>query len=220
MATAFNRVRFMYNLATSDTASFDVTVAGDSPGGLITSYDALLVYADALKNAYSLGGTPDPFSGLKDALGVPDTFTGVNAQYVMGTQVIASAYGNLGTPLAGRGAQRLPFEVAWVASLRTDEAGRSARGRCYFPATGCAVTSNGRFSDPTVQEFADSFGNLLAQVEASHTDPTARVQVYSRTLDVLRPLTRLLVDSTPDTQRRRGNKLRSPYVTSATYPVS
>jgi hypothetical protein len=219
MATAFNRVRYLYNLGASDTASFDVTVAGDSPGGLITSYLDLLTYAEHLQTNYTLGGSPDPYQGLKAALSEQDALVGVNAQYVVGTQVVGSAYAQLGTPEAGTGTNRMPFEVSWVASLRTDEAGRSARGRCYFPATGITCNANGTISVPSTTLFADSFGNLLADVAAGHTDPTAQVQVYSRTLDRMLPVTRVLVDSTPDTQRRRGNKLQSPYQTSSTYPV-
>lgn len=218
MATAFNRVRYLYALGSSDTASFDVTVAGDSPGGLITDYAALLTYAEYLQGRYTLGGSPDPYGTLKQALSSADAFTGVNAQYVIGTQVVASAYAQLGTPDEGTSPTRLPFEVSWVISLRTDEAGRSARGRCYFPATGINCADSGLINSPDPETFADSFGSLLADVANGHTDPTAQVQVYSRTLDRMLPVTRVLVDSTPDTQRRRGNKLRSPYQTAGNYP--
>lgn len=209
----------MYNLAASDTASFDLTVAGDAPGGLITTYSGLLTYAEYLQGRYSLGGDPDPYEALKLALSSSDAFVGVNAQYVVGTDVVASAYAALGDPLEGTSSFRLPFEVAWVTSLRTDEAGRSARGRAYFPATGVALNGTGVIVTPTATQFADSMGSLMADVTAGHSDPTAEIQVYSRTLDRMLPVSRLLVDSTPDTQRRRGNKLRSPYVTSSTYPV-
>lgn len=219
MATGFNRVRYLYALGTSDTASFDVTVAGDAPGGLITDYTALLAYANSLMARYTLGGSPDPYVSLKQALSSSDDFVGVNAQYVVGTDVVASAYAELGSPEPGSGDERLPFEVAWVVSLRTDEAGRSARGRCYFPATGLIIGTPGTISGPSPKNFADSFGNLLADVVSAHSDATAQIQVYSRTQDVLRPVTRVLVDGTPDTQRRRGNKLRSPYQTSDTYPA-
>lgn len=219
MATAFNRVRYLYNLGTSDTASFDVTVAGDAPGGLITSYTALLTYATELMDRYTLGGAPDPYEALKDALATSDHFAGVNAQYVVGTDVIASAYSQLGSPAPGTGADRHPFEVSWVISLRTDEAGRSARGRAYFPATGIGVNGSGVIDAPTAQDFADDFGNLLGDVTSAHADPTAAIQVYSRVQDVIRPVTRVLVDTTPDTQRRRGNKLRTPYQTSSNYPA-
>lgn len=218
MATAFNRVRYLYALGTSDTASFDVTVAGDAPGGLITAYADLLTYATSLQARYTLAPDPDPYAPLKQALAGGDSFTGVNAQYVVGTDVVASAYAQLGEPDDGTGANRLPFEVSWVISLRTDEAGRSARGRCYFPATGMTVANSGLFSAPAPQDFADAFGYLLSDVAAAHSDPTAQIQVYSRTLDRMLPVSRVLVDSTPDTQRRRGNKLRSPYQTAANYP--
>lgn len=219
MATAFNRVRYLYSMGTADTASFDVTVAGDSPGGLITSYVDLLTYATSLQGRYSLGGDPDPYEALKDALAPGDAFTGVNAQYVIGTQVVASAYSQMGVPLNGTGTLRHPFEVSWVVSLRTDEAGRSKRGRCYFPSTGARVTSTGVYDQPAPSDFADAFGSLLADVTSAHADPTAQIQVYSRVLDSMQPVTRVLVDTTPDTQRRRGNKLSTPYQTAGTYPV-
>ena len=219
MATAYNRVRYLYALGTSDTASFDVTVAGDAPGGLITDYASLLAYAEYLMDKYTIGGAPDPYSALKSSLSSGDAFTGVNAQYVQGTAVIASAYGMLGSPSAGTGTERHPFQIARVVSLRTDEAGRTARGRCYMISTGTPVQSDGSVSPVTTQTFADGFGNLLTDVCAGHSDPTAAIQVYSRTLDVLRPVTRVLVDGTLDTQRRRRDKLRTPYQTSATYPV-
>lgn len=219
MATAFNRARYLYMLDGGDTASFDVTVAGAAPGGLITDYADLLSYATALMDAYTIGGGGDPYLYLKEALSTSHTFTGVNAQYVQGTEVIVSAYAQLGTPEPGTGAVILPNQVAWVASLRTDEAGRTARGRCYFPATGVTLGADGLANTPSASAFANSFGSLLADVSSLHTDPTAEIQVYSRTLDVLRPVTRVLVDATLDTQRRRRNKLVSPYVTSGTYPV-
>ena len=218
MATAFNRVRYLFSLGTTDQASFDVTVAGDSPGGVIADYSGLLSYATALAAAYTVGGSPDPYTSLKSALNSGDHFTGVNAQYCVGTSVVSSAYAMVGSPLAGAGAVRHPFEVAWVVSLRTDEAGRSARGRCYFPATGVTLITQGYISSPNAGNFAGDFGNLLGDVTALHTDPTAQIQVYSRTLDRMLPVTRVLVDTTPDTQRRRGNKQSSPYQTSTTYP--
>lgn len=219
MATAFNRVRYLYNLGVTDTATFDVTVAGDSPGGLITTYIDLLDYATELMDRYTLGGSPDRYAALKAALHSSDHLAGVNAQYVVGTAVIGSAYSELGSPEAGAGATRHDFSTAWVVSLRTDEAGRTARGRCYFPATGVSLDATGVIEAPTPSAFADGFGNLLADVTTAHTDPTAEIQVYSRTLDILRPVTRVLVDSRPDNQRRRLNKLTTAYQTSGTYPV-
>lgn len=219
MATAFNRVRYLYQLGASDTASFDVTVAGDAPGGLITDYAGLLSYAEYLMDRYTIGGSPDPYAALRASLSAGDSFVGVNAQYVIGTAVIASAYGMLGSPQAGTGTERHPFQIARVVSLRTDEAGRTARGRCYMISTGTPVQDDGTVSPVTTQTFADGFGTLLADVCAGHTDATAAIQVYSRSLDVLRPVTRVLVDGSLDTQRRRRDKLRSPYQTSANYPV-
>jgi hypothetical protein len=137
---------------------------------------------------------------------------------VVGADVIASAYGLLGSPQAGSGTGRLALQTAVVASLRTEEAGRSARGRCYFPATGVVLTSSGAMSTTTTQNAADGFGTFLTQCVLSHSDPTAQIQVYSRVQDVLRPVSRVLVDGTPDTQRRRRDKLVSPYQTSSTYP--
>lgn len=219
MATAFNRVRYLYQLLGSDTASFDVTVAGDAPGGLITDYAALLTYATELMDRYSLGGSPDPYLPLKQCINNACHFTGVNAQYVTGTVVVSSAYAQLGDPEVGSGTATMPNQVAWVVSLRTDEAGRSARGRCYMPATGVELAAAGSPATPTTSEFADAFGHLLADVTSAHADPTALIQVYSRVLDRMLPVTRVLVDSTLDTQRRRRNKDVSPYQTSGTYPV-
>ena len=63
MATAFNRVRYLYQLGASDTASFDVTVAGDAPGGLITDYAGLLAYAGRVQHQ-TPARAPVPAQGI------------------------------------------------------------------------------------------------------------------------------------------------------------
>lgn len=219
MATAFNRVRVLYLLGGSNTASVDITVAGAAPGGLETSYADLLAYAEAIQAAMTLSTTTGPWDNFWSMLSQYDVVTGVNAQYVQGTVVIASAYAQLGTPEPGITTLRNAVQTALVGSLRTDEAGRSARGRMYFPATGIEIAASGRIEQSDALDYANGMGTLLAQVCADHSDPTAQIQVYSRTEDVIRPVTRLLVDGTPDTQRRRRDKLVSAYQTSTTYPA-
>lgn len=219
MATAFNRVRLMFQLGAVDTGSIDITVAGDAPGGLITSYADLLAYGTSLRNLITAAPAQPPYVGMWQALAAGDKFTGINAQYVVGSDVVASAYAMLGTPMNGQGAFRHPIQCAVVCSLRTDEAGRSARGRFYFPGTGVEVDSDGTMAPLLVGQLADGFGSLLAAACAQHTDPTAQAQVYSRTLDRMLPVTRVLVDGTVDTQRRRRDKLVTPYQESTTYPV-
>lgn len=125
-----------------------------------------------------------------------------------------SAAANLTTPAHGAGSSSLPYEVAVVASLRTDFAGRSYRGRSYQgPISQTAVTTSGRLTSTA----RTGIGNGLAQY-LSHMDSLGyRPVVWSRTKNIATHITSVVVDDVFDVQRRRQNAL---VPVKATFPVT
>jgi hypothetical protein len=93
-----------------------------------------------------------------------------------------------GGTLAGTGSP-LPFVTACVASLRSVGTGRSSRGRIYLPKTG-------------------------GQVDAG----SGRVVIASFTKHDAPPITSVVVNSAPDVQHRRTDKIGAAY--TATIPVA
>lgn len=111
-----------------------------------------------------------------------------------------------GTPVAGvTGTVHAP-QVCVVASLRSNFAGRSYRGRQYWPYRGGQVNAAG-----TVSAAGQTVINLAAQalsqavVAACATQTIAATWVvYSPHLGTMSPIVQVLVGSQCDTQRRRN----------------
>lgn len=98
--------------------------------------------------------------------------------------------------------QSLPLQVSLVATLQTDFAGRSFRGRMYFPAHGALMGTNHLFAPQVAQNLALALGPFLTGVNAV----LYPVCIVSQTLSTKTPVTQVKVDNKPDIQRRRANR--------------
>lgn len=113
-----------------------------------------------------------------------------------------------GTPKAGSGTTTVPNQICLVVSLRTANAGRQYRGRMYLPASKLAGISNGNVPTSDATAMATAWGTCFSDWNASGDN--GQVVVVSRVgaghydvVDVVR------VDTIPDTQRKRSNKLQA-----------
>lgn len=124
-----------------------------------------------------------------------------------------------GAPIVGAAAAQHAPQVCIVASLRTNQAGRSYRGRLYVPYRALRIESTG-LVEPQGQQVAANFANGMKNTVLSACAAvgiTASWVVWSPTLKVGTPITSILVGNQCDTQRRR-NKNRDETYTS--YPVT
>ena len=139
----------------------------------------------------------------------------VNAYYYDGTsnnaalQSIHALTANAGT-LSTNGS---PIDTCLVISLRTGLPGRNRRGRMYIPFHTPVLAATGNTSSTNSATIAVAAGNLLNGWSGGHVGYAA---VVSRTGTDNRPITQVQVDTKPDVQRRRENKLAATAVSAQT----
>jgi hypothetical protein len=92
----------------------------------------------------------------------------------------------------------LPFQVACVASLRSNSPTRQARGRIYLPLL-ALVVPDGHYETADVSAIATAVAAMLTGMSADGFSVTAGTDNAV--------VTHVVVDNVPDTQRRRRNKL-------------
>lgn len=116
----------------------------------------------------------------------------------------------------GTGTDSAPLYQCAVIQTQTGLSGRSNRGRFYLPASGFAVFTNHRYT-------TSQTGNTIAAVKAlmdavnNITSPfAARCVVLSQLHAHVEPITSIRMDSKPDVQRRRENRMPSGAGTSGT----
>jgi hypothetical protein len=120
----------------------------------------------------------------------------------------------------GTGTTPHPYQIAWVASLRTAQVGATGRGRLYFPATGIPLEA-GSLRPSTVNTNSFSLGvktylsDLQTQIRATFAG--AGLIVWSRTSQAMNLVDRIQAGDILDTQRRRRDTLVEAYSSQA-YP--
>lgn len=104
-------------------------------------------------------------------------------------------------------ASSLPLSVSMVLSLRTAVAGRSGRGRIYVPHLTTAVmnSNTGNFVTADAQLGASAIVDLATRINTA--DPTLSLAVLSVVQGVSRDVIQVVVNTLPDTQRRRDEQL-------------
>lgn len=169
------------HLMISSQADLQAAVDAQLPG-VETWWDAIRVYCYPLC-------TFDQLSAYYYATG------GSAATY----QAEATAAGSPGT-LAGNGS---PIDTCMVQSLRTARPGRSYRGRMYVPCHQPVTAASGLYSNVLAGIFADATQALCDDINTSF----AEVDIVSAAAVDKTPVTTILVDTKPDVQRRRENRL-------------
>lgn len=135
--------------------------------------------------------------------------TGGPAATYLGQAAIASGTG------AGTGTT-LPLQGAIVASLRTQLAGRSHRGRMYFPVV-AETLANHQLASARVNTLAPDVAGFFSDVKANGSVgiPVIVSQVGGGSYT---PITSVIVDSRLDVQRRRANKQVALYSVTSNVP--
>lgn len=130
----------------------------------------------------------------------------VDAYYYPSVGANASVQGSsTGGAVSGSGTLQQAAQVACVFSLLTGQAGRSFRGRMYWPAQGCPLTSTMRGGLPS-QSSANAMAVFLNYVASITLTGNGNVVVVSPTLGIVTPVTQVRVGDVLDTQRRRRDK--------------
>jgi hypothetical protein len=173
---------------------------------------------DVANNVYHVvQDTPQPFIE-SDALALADSFntefwddfkTVIADNCVLSAIEVSDASGLTGLsyefPFAepgGSASAPLPFQIAYVASLRTSLNTRRGRGRSYHVGfTTASNSTNGNPLSATKNTLAAAYVSLQADLTALGY----ALCVYSRADDVAREVTSVIIDGRWDVQRRRAN---------------
>lgn len=194
----------------SEVWSTGVTMAPVDGGPPVASQEDLQAWANAVRLTLNSATYP----ALFDCLGGATLVRGVRTEYYGQNNALVRAAESESFVAPGTGSTAHPFPTSVVFSMSTGLGGRSFRGRNYWPAVGALVTGNGRFgTSPSTTEMAADFVELLETLEATALSGAAiRPAIFSRTLDLVTPVTSVLVGDVPDTQRRRRDALVEAYV--------
>lgn len=182
-------------------------------GGSVTGQSDLQAWADLAAAALSAGEASYP------------QITGMMGAFVDATEVAVYGYEANGPAVAvgvsacgwsGSGTVDVPFSTCVCVSKRTSRAGRSGRGRMYWPALGASIGSNGEFVLPA--EIADQFAELVVDLGNVDGVSTAIAVVTSQVLNLVTPVTEIRVGDVPDSQRRRRDRLVETYQSAVIIP--
>lgn len=110
------------------------------------------------------------------------------------------------TPLPGTSTATLPAQTAIVATLLSGLPGRSYRGRMYLPCTGATLQVNHQLQATRAQGIATSVAGILSAVNAFASGGPFGVAAVAG-LQGRIPVSSVRVDTEPDIQRRRADKL-------------
>lgn len=176
-------------------------------GGAILDPVGLQTWATRAAGVLDAGETPyNDLAGLLSTVGGADRVD----IYGYGPTGPAIATANASCAFSGGGTLRAPFDTAVAFSLNTDRAGRSYRGRIFWPGLGVLVGTNGRWN--ATFDHAVDMANLLQALGNTDGTVTAQLQVYSPTRNEVTPVTSVRVGNVTDSQRRRRESLTETYV--------
>lgn len=121
---------------------------------------------------------------------------------------------DLTTPVAGTSTGPHPTQTSLVVTLLTGLPGRSFRGRMYLPMTGGALGTNHQLTQANVTDLVTAG---KAFFDGLNTDAASlaygSVCVHGRAGDI--EVESIRIDSEPDVQRRRANKLQPAFFGNA-----
>ena len=125
------------------------------------------------------------------------------------------------TPVVGTGTSFLPAFTAVVASLRSTLPGRGGRGRCYVPLTQATALSGAanQITSGTLTNISNGWKTLLNAFNAASAPAeitSHRVAIRSMSTGAAQDVATVIVDSMPDHQSRRQDKLVPSSAVSAT----
>lgn len=187
-------------------------------GPLVTGYDAL----DRWSRAAAVAGGPTFFpSNLRRLLSGVVQLTTVRAEHRGADgELVDAAEFVLPDPIGGQGQAFLPYQCAWVSSLRTGRPGGRYRGRLYWPCYGAVLeTTSLRIPTATVAAVTADVATLLtALAGAAAPDAVLVPAVVSLTGGHASRVTTVVGGDIVDTQRRRRDALAEGYSVVALTP--
>lgn len=187
--------------------SFGISSLNDAPGEITPTQmntRAQAVYAAFQTHCFASAGSKI----LQVDYGTSVQIQGVRSyQYPADAPALRVGQSN-GAAVSGSGTPQQPPQIAVVASLRSDYAARTGRGRCYLPLTGVPLGASPRMTAAKTVSIANGFADFISAVNLIPTGIGAWVVsvVGTDTLGDL-PVTRVIVDDVFDTQRNRRNKI-------------
>ena len=141
--------------------------------------------------------------------------TGVRAEArSIGGALESQADAAKAAPQLGTGTGRLPFQAAWVLSLRTAAVGARGRGRLYWPATGVSLSAQTlRPVSADVATYLTGWQTYLTNLRnaVASVITGADLAVWSRAGNQLNEVNVIQVGDVLDTQRRRRDALVETY---------
>lgn len=137
--------------------------------------------------------------------------TGGPVASFIGENTIGASSGGQGT-----GTGNAPLYQCMVVSTHTGLSGRSHNGRFYLPANGTALSETHTFESTDVTAVAGACKNLMDGVFGIETPFIPQPLVVSQFLSSSDPIVSLSVDSKPDVQRRRENRMASGFTVTVT----
>jgi hypothetical protein len=127
--------------------------------------------------------------------------------------------------LAGTSGAFLPTQTSLVLSLRTGTPGRRGRGRMYWPCAGASLDTGHQLANANVSGAAAAAATMFTALNTYGTPGPGPANllnlqcvVYSDAGSLLSPITSVKVDSEPDVQRRRADRV--PVLFTASSPVT
>ena len=211
MAFSYKSGRLTIFGSISTTQSWSINF-GFEPGGADPSSSDLSTWLPTLDTPISTWW--NTANGPKACNSSDTLVTGVRAEfYDAGASVpIASASHSFGTALAGFNSQYSPTQTSMCHTLLSAYSGQHYRGRVYVPTTALTLGSNHQPSSTFVDALSVSMANLIHAINISTLAASAPL-VCIRGTGALSPstVTSVRVDSEPDVQRRRADKVLASY---------
>lgn len=195
-----------------------VGLSSDTPDQTVT--DAMLA-----KIIQTLTTSTVPTS-LRDLLSSQGNLDSIRVEYRAEDESILNiAEGSVLTPFTGSNPATKTPQDSVVFSLRTSTPGARGRGRMYWPALFCTLSTSFQLTSPANSAVASGAKTLLQAVNGAMDDvyaelsivKTVALSVRSVTDHVCRDVTSIQVGTVLDTQRRRRDTLPETYAAVA-YP--
>jgi len=212
-----NRVLLQGSIGTEEVWSVGINFmpAASTPASYVTTQADLNGWAGVISAVLD----NPAFASLALAMSTVTSIDTIVTQKIAADNTVERQSIPVDSDYVGNGAAYKPYPTCVVLSLRTGLPGASFRGRTYWPATGIGVNEYGR--NASTLDMAQDYAAMLYEIATAAvgfgTAEELRPCVFSRTKDLVTPVTQIRVGDVPDVQRRRRDALAEDY-SSVTYP--
>lgn len=182
-----------------------------------STYERLLQWADEI--TLDIGGLVG--NDLIELLSTAGAITMVRVEErdEATEELLQAAESLMAIPKAGAGTVSKTLQTSLCVSLLTGRAGRSYRGRGYWPAWAYTGTTAALFGSANLTTWVAAFRELVNLQQAAASIGVGPLDVVlvvrSRLLHVSTDVVQYAVGTVPDTQRRRRDAIAETYTTLA-----